>query len=339
MEQRLFSEHDPRVRLLWDAHALEQFMTNPVGFILFTNGGWRSPTSSASKVFGSVYHEARQALAVAESDEGKRTDEALERVLGGALRLAAEANLLEAPATKEQQTRITPDNLARSLVWYWKNPDTLHPDLVLVRDPETGAPQIEVAVAKQLPITTPWGEPYYLCGYLDTLYQSLSTGQVVIRELKTTAKSVNMWYTLNLTTSTQVLTYQWLQSRVLNPAMGIQASMSLDMTEVGVGFTRFHTNHVTTAELTLDAWLNAICAIIKMAESAAIAGNLDEESLYKGNSVWYPHGLSPFRVDTDEAPLRDIMMSPPPMRRGLVKQHYDHVGPWNPSIERDLALV
>jgi hypothetical protein len=340
-----FSPSIPQLRLAWDATTLAAYMEDPLAYSLQYVGGWRQRATSAPLLWGSLWHAARERFAVGLA-HGVDGDELLYTVLDETLDEADRAGLDEAiHPSRQGVNKRTAETLARSIVWWH---DLERPKVTAERTAlfaDANRPAVEVDFALELPITTPLGEPYYLCGYLDELYQD-PLGDICVCERKHTTSQCDPRYFRDLKTSVQVLCYNLLAYEWARRGYGRLDSFVFEVCEVGVTFTRFHSHPYRTPEYRLTEWLNTVCYWIKRAEQDAMRGLLDWQILLDPAGL-LPLPQSPRRsfarfgpgraAELGNVDFNDIVDAPPEMRFALLEQHYERQAVWNPLTQRSPA--
>lgn len=209
-------------------------------------------------------------------------------------------------------------SLLRALVWY-VDEQSEEGGVQPYTFPD-GRPGVELSFQVPLPINTPDGEPYILCGHMDSFVTAYD--EVGVRERKTTATTIGSYYFDRYSPDVQIDTYDLVAS-VLFPELAAKWVM-LEATQTGANFARFHRHFIRSTEGRREEHLKDIINWIKRAEADAAAG------YYPTNKAsCYSHGGCPFRdICTKDPSTRETWLA-----ASFVKNH------WNPLKTRGAAAL
>ncbi len=312
----LFSKSNPNLQLAWDATSIAAYMECPWRYHQKIILGRHPKVPPAALVYGTIWHEA-VGLYDRLRFEGKPLDEALETALLCAHNMAFCRDLwagytldeLALEGKKEDRNRRTLHTLQRALVWYSEefSADPMKP---------LGAEYFEVGFTLPLPIESPYGEPYLLCGYLDSVVEFC--GEVYIRERKHTTSALSSYYWRRFDPNPQIDTYA-LAARSIFPDLKI-GGVVVEALQIGVNFARFDRRFIHRTQSQTEEWLRELCYWIKRAEADAEAGfwprNTATTMLYGGSEFRRP------------------MATSPEFRDGLLETDFPVGEKWNPLIPR-----
>lgn len=156
-----------------------------------------------------------------------------------------------------------------------------------------GKPAVELSFAIPLPINNPDGEPYLLCGHIDSLVEF--GDEVGIRERKTTAKTLGDRYFDQYTPDIQIDTYDLVGS-VMFPDL-LSRWVMLEAAQTAEGFARFHRHFIHSTEGRRSEFLNDLIGWINRAEADAKNGYYP-----KNEAACYAHGGCQFREICNKDP-------------------------------------
>jgi len=215
--------------------------------------GWTPNGSKASLAFGILYHRALETLDRA-LIEGLPPEEALRQTL-------REALITSLSFESQGDTARTRQTLIRSIVWY---ADQFAVDaLQTVRLP-SGKAAVELSFRIALPLESPDGEPYILCGHIDKLASFNS--QVYVVDRKHTKYAVDMRYFEQFSPNGQMSGYTLAAQTLLQDRLG---GALIDATQVGVGFNRYGRGFASRTDAQLQEFIHSTLHWIKFAEDCA----------------------------------------------------------------------
>ncbi|MDE2107256.1 MAG: PD-(D/E)XK nuclease family protein [Patescibacteria group bacterium] len=214
---------------------------------------------------------------------------------------------VHADPAKNRQT------LLRALVWYVEE-QAEEGGVQPYKFPD-GKPAVELSFQVPLPLTSPDGTPYILCGHIDSL--TTFGEEVGIRERKTTKASISNYYFDRYSPDVQIDTYDLVGS-VLFPDL-LSRWVMLEATQTAEGFARFHRHFISSTEGRRDEFLRDTLYWITKAEADARSGYYP-----KNEASCYSHGGCPFReICTKDPASRERWLE-----AEFIKKH------WNPIAER-----
>ena len=156
------------------------------------------------------------------------------------------------------------DTLLRTILHYC---DTADDRVVPYQFPD-GTPAVELTFRTPLPLTSPDGDPYLLCGNMDGMVEF--AGEVVPRERKTTYHTPNLYFFDKYAPDVQVDTYDlaaWvLYSDLLDPK---PHGVMVEVTQVTATHTKIERQIVTVPEERRAEWLRELQWWILQAEKCA----------------------------------------------------------------------
>lgn len=177
------------------------------------------------------------------------------------------------------------NTLLRTILFYCDTSD----DRVRPYQFPDGTVAVELSFRIPLPLTSPDGTPYLLCGNMDGMVEF--AGEVVPRERKTTKGTPGLYFFDRYAPDVQIDTYDlaaWLYySDLLDPK---PHGVMVEVTQVTQSFTRIERQIVTVPEERRAEWLEELQWWIKQAEACARAGKWP-----KNTSACNANGGCPFR--------------------------------------------
>lgn len=234
--------------IAWDSTRLGLLKTCPRKYQLKMLQHWRPKGESVHLDFGQYYHAALEdfdkAIAQGQSYEAA-TIVAVRRAL-------VDSKTFVGNDYKNRQT------LVRAIVWYLENfrEDTI--ETVILAN---GKPAVELSFRMEIPLETPTGENYILCGHIDRL---VKYGDVVyVLDRKTTKSSLGTYYYNQFDPSNQMTLYTLATQVILpEPAVGV----IIDACQLAIGFARFGRTMIYKTQEKLLEWLEDTKRWIKTAE-------------------------------------------------------------------------
>jgi hypothetical protein len=156
------------------------------------------------------------------------------------------------------------DTLLRTILHYC---DTADDRVQPWRFPD-GTPAVELSFRLPLPLTSPDGDPYLLCGNMDGMIEF--AGEIVPRERKTTKNTPGLYFFDKYAPDVQIDTYDlaaWvLYSDLLDPK---PHGVMVEVTQVTPNFTKIERQIVTVPEERREEWMRDLTYWIKQAEACA----------------------------------------------------------------------
>ena len=221
--------------------------------------------------------------------------------------------VVETHGWKHEDEAKNRHTLLRAVVWYVdEQPEEGAVQPYVFPD---GRPGVEVSFQVPLPLPSPDGEPYILCGHIDSFAQFGE--EVGPRERKSTMKTLGPWYFDRYSPDIQIDTYD-LVSTLLFPDIAAKWVM-LEATQTSAGFAKFQRQFIYNTEGRRAEHLQDTMYWIKRAEADAQAGYYPQNK-----ASCYAHGGCPFR---------EICNTDPSTRESWLKSRYV-VNKWNPLRER-----
>lgn len=257
----MFSASVPLLQIAWDATCLDAIQRCPRYYQYSILEGWRKDADTIN--YGLWFHNALECYERAVI-AGSETEDALDLAMAHLLAEAGEQD----PETGEVvwdslDNRRTRWTLIRALVWWvdeWGDGAVqpyVFPD---------GTPAIELSFTIPLPMKTPDGDPYLLCGHLDGVV-NFGAHDRYIKERKTTTSTLGSYYFKRFAPNTQISTYDLAAEFVL-PEVGTKGVM-MEAAQTGVTFARFARQFVNRTPPMREEWLRDILYWISQAENFA----------------------------------------------------------------------
>lgn len=155
--------------------------------------------------------------------------------------------------------------LIRAVVWYAEEqPEDLDSALAAIALPD-GTPAVELSFRIPLQEKSPYGEPYILAGYLDSIVKF--GDELFIADDKTTKKMLTKQFWEGFQPHTQFDTYD-LAGSIMFPDLNIRGIM-IEGTQLLVGGARFGKHPVYHNEDQREEWYFELTGILKEAEGYA----------------------------------------------------------------------
>jgi len=326
---KLFSEHIPDCRLVWDATALSAFSRDPFTYILTCNLGYRSTTPRPEWIFGQIYNEFIQTLLI---KNGQGADELVKYYINK----AKHQHLNELCSPTELPTKgldALQQTLEERTGWMFIRDFFSEYKLISLCNVEG----IEVDFLWELPLKNSAQESYYLAGYWDAL---LTDGEDLFpHEIKTARKDTFEGYLeYKLYPSIQFRTYELVAREQFKlygmKYKGILADVcSLYKTKS----PQFNLRKLSHPDYVIDWWLVQVQRIIQRAEQMARENLLSIESLFSLCPEANPEGMIRYRTETNPEPTYDIFNMSPAQRFNLLEEFIQNPQPWDPTIKRNLT--
>lgn len=333
----LFSAHDPRIRLVWDASAIACALNDPARYELEYNRGWRA-RPSAEMLCGSLWGEWRQWIARALN--GMPNDADATHHLGEAtpewFEMHPKADALKACEPRSRNAdKATFDTLVRVAL------DNL-PEIVARQKPLHPLGGCEVRFELGLTdgdgqlLCTRYGEPYSIAGYLD-MVTTTEAHPIRFEETKLTFAKPDSFWLNKLRHTTQLRTYEWAAAwtaslqRIDNPFLVIDACGVYKRD--GVVRSDWVPNNIWVIKpYRVAQWERALAIWLKMFEELAAIGGLDGMM----PSAFSPEGQARYEtVETSDALIRAYRETNADWaRRELMALAPKAPEPWDPRKER-----
>lgn len=255
-----FSISNPNLQLAWDSTSLAAFRRCP-RFYQYTHlECWRGLEESDDLIFGIAYHESLEKYDKARG-LGLTYAEAIRIALRHALCSTVkrdEATFKPWTTENKIKNRFT---LVRTICWYLTQFE--HDAFVAAKNAD-GGPAVELSFRLELPLISPEGTPYILCGHMDKVVVDGDYYQVVDR--KTTKSTISSHYFNQYSPNTQMSCYS-VAIRVMFNTENIRAV--IDAAQVAVNFSRFHRGSTGRTKHQMDEWISDTLWWIKLAEKCA----------------------------------------------------------------------
>lgn len=253
-----FCKSLPTLQYAWDSVSLSLLKTCPRKYQLTMLEGWTAPHMPPSLAFGILIHLGLERYDV-ERAKGASVDDALVSALRLALTKAKEM-LISGDNTR------TPFTLARSIVWYTEHYKDEGLSTVVLAN---GKPALELSFRIALPMQTPDGTNYLLCGHMDkvVVYGGPENGNMKFTlDRKHSGYPLDDKYFGKYTPDNQMSLYSASGDIVLDqPTQGV----IVDAIQVGVNFTRFARGFAARSEEQKQEWMQDLMHWLGMAETYA----------------------------------------------------------------------
>lgn len=201
--------------------------------------------------------------------------------------------------------------LLRTVIWYL---DHFKNDVVETIILSNGKPAVELSFKMEIPLPSPEGEAYLLCGHIDRLVDF--NGAPWVMDRKTTKSALDNRYFSNYSPDNQMSLYALASNVILNvPSKGV----IIDGIQVAVNFSRFARGFANRTQAQLEEWLADTMTVIRQAETYADAQHwpMNDKSCDK-------YGGCPFR---------EICAKDPRTREPFLKSNFTR-RVWNPLEAR-----
>lgn len=260
----LFCKTLPTQRKFWDPSALDSFARCGYYGDATMNQGWHNDASALW--WGTLVHEVFEYYDLLRL-EGRPKEECFDLVVRKALGASAVFDgdkWYPHPMSKADRNRGR-EQIVRAVVWYIEE----HHDNPFGRPyafPD-GTPGVELPVGPiELPLESPDGDPYMLCGRMDGVcYGARDT--LWVRERKSTASTLSTKVYMRYSPGIQTDTYD-LACSLLYPELDIKGVL-LEALQTGVTIARFGFMPFERNDEYRNEHLRDICRIIKVAEDEA----------------------------------------------------------------------
>ena len=275
---------------VWDATTVGLLMTCPrkYQFRILKEYGYRSEALDR----GSVYHAALAAFYKADTVEC------------GLLAGLREILNFEGLHDKAQ--------VAKAFVWYTENYKN---DYIEVFD--CGGKCVELSFRLPLPIKTPGGEPYTLCGHIDTVVQYKANGMLAILEHKTTGAYLSGYYFSKFDFNLQINLYLWALRCLLPEELVSHVLINaIHIREANVDFARHIVLHTNDQ---VNQTVDTVCEWIKLGERF-----IQEKNFPANLGSCYQYGQCSFL---------EVCKLPTEMQEDFLAENFE-LDPWKPWESR-----
>ncbi len=301
-----FSASNPNLQIAWDSTTLGLLKTCPRKYQYVMIEGWEE-RDTLHLDFGLAYHSGLETFEKVVATDAD-IERALRLALKKALEVVAERNMRNDDTTKCVKT------LMRAIIGYVDTYATQQHFTTHIL--ANGKPAVELSFKVNLPILTPDGEPYILCGHLDRVVEFQD--ELYALDYKTSKWALAQSFFANFNPSNQMTLYIAAASVVLKqPVVG----MIVDAVQLLVGGERFKRETIKKSDAALQEWLEDLGFWIKQAETYATANHYPMNdtacSMYGG------------------CKYRDACAAHPKTRQHLLTVNCKkRKEKWNPLIER-----
>lgn len=255
-----FCKTVPKLQFAWDSVSLSLLKTCARKYELTMIEKWQPPQMAPPLGWGILIHLGLERFDV-ELSKGKSRDEALISALRHALTKAKDM------LTSGDNTR-TPYTLARSIVWYTEHYKDDKLETVVLAN---GKAALELSFRIALPLSSPDGTPYVLCGHMDKVVNfgdPEQFNQKFTLDRKHTTYPLDQKYFAKYSPDNQMSLYTVAGQVVLDqPTQGL----IVDAIQVGVNFTRFARGFATRTQEQQQEWFQDLHYWIGLAEGYAKA--------------------------------------------------------------------
>lgn len=300
-----FSPTIPRLQVAWDSTSIslanECWRKYQLSMLL----NWHSPGVNIHLEFGGAYAKARENFHHARA-QGADYEEAV--LLGTKFCLSWDDTPFEQDKKYSIKNRHT---LARTFVWHAEQyRDDAYQVLIL----DNGLPAVELTFQVPLDISTPDGDPYTLCGHLDSF--GTFQGEFYFLDDKTTGSALTDSYFAQYNPNTQMTNY-FFASKVIykKEAKGGIVSAA----QLGVNFTRFGRRFIHRTPGQMAEWHRNLQEFFRLA-------------LYYAEINYYPMNTNSCS-NYGGCPFRGICSLDPEQRDDFLRGEFDK-WEWNPLEAR-----
>lgn len=250
-----FSATNPNLQIAWDSTTLGLLKTCPRKYQYVMLEGWEE-RDTLHLDFGLAYHSALETFEKEQAINPGCIDVALRAALKKALEVVAERNMRNDDTTKCTKT------LCRAIIGYVDTYTTQQHFTTHIL--ANGKPAVELSFKAELPLLTPAGEPYLLCGHLDRVVEFQD--DLYVLDYKTSKWALSQSFFANFNPSNQMTLYIAAASVVLTrPVKG----MIVDAVQLLVNGERFHREIIKKTDASLEEWITDLLLWIKQAEQYA----------------------------------------------------------------------
>lgn len=303
-----WSEHNPRLQLAWDSVSMGSIMQCPRKYQYQIIEGWQPNDPHPALEFGIMFHSCMELYEKLLAN-GTKPEPALVQTVRHALTISKDFIGDSHRTTKVLRTRFT---LVRAVIWYVDKFSSQHLRTVIKAD---GTPAVELSFRIAIPLISPDGTPYILCGHIDRL--SEFGEDRMVHDYKHTSRNLDSSYFEEYNPHWQLTNYIFA-AQVILPEANVDQAL-IDAFQAAVGFNRFKRGVTKRFPDQIREWLDNTIYWIKQAERYAEDGywpmNLQSCHLYGG------------------CQFRKICSMRPHAREEWLKADF-HKKPWNPLESR-----
>jgi hypothetical protein len=252
-----FSQADPKLQIAWDSVSMNLLLDCPRKYQYQILDGWVPKKTAPPLEFGILFHRAVEFLETRRAsgmDYEKAVHETVAFILKRSWGFVGDSD----KPSGWVRTRFT---LIRAFVWYADKYRSDHAKTIILKD---GKPATELSFRIAIPLTTPDGEQYILCGHIDRVVRFGE--EVMIDDYKTSASTISSHWFTKFTPNWQMSNYIFGGYVILPEA---PTGALIDAAQLAVGFTRFARGKTERTPSQIDEWLDNTMYLIKMAERFA----------------------------------------------------------------------
>lgn len=258
------SREVPGLQIAWDSTSLGLLKTCPRKYQLTMLEGWHGKKEALPLTFGILFHEALEHFDKLRAEGGTYEEARLDavRYILGRSGKRTEEGIWKAWST--DCTKRNRRTLVRAIVWYLEHFKDDTAETVVLKN---GKAAVELSFRMPIPLTSPEGDNYLLCGHMDRIvnYQ----GATYVLDYKTTAGTLSDYYFERYSPDNQVSLYTLAANVVLEKRA---AGVIIDAVQLAVGFNRYFRGIVHRTKPQLDEWLHDAMEYIRLAERWAETG-------------------------------------------------------------------
>jgi CRISPR/Cas system-associated exonuclease Cas4 (RecB family) len=299
-----FSMQVQGLQIAWDATSYKAFMACPRYYQYSILMGFRSRRESMHLTFGRYYHEALELYDKLKATGDETHDQIVEQVYNAVVTISKDWDTEDSLKNRF--------NLIRSVMWYMMKWE-VDPIPTAMVGPG-GTPAVELSF--QFPLegcSKLTGEQLSLCGHMDGIC-ALDTGQLFVRERKTTKNTLSGSFFNEFRTDIQVDLYN-LAGLVIT--MQSIAGVLIDGVQVAVNFSRYGRQYIPKNKDQRKELLKDIDTIQDAAER------------YAEKEYWPRHTRHCYQCD-----FKAVCAESPAIRQSVLEADFK-VERWNPLEARD----
>jgi hypothetical protein len=257
-----FTKEVPGLQIAWDSTSLGLLKTCPRKYYYNMIEGWNPKDQALPLIFGIWFHSALEHYDKFKA-LGASHDEATEKALRFILCETGERkDGVWKPWTTDcsQRNRLS---LIRAVVWYLEHFKEDPAKTIILAD---GKPAVELSFKMEIPLVSPNGDNYLLCGHLDRVVEFAD--QIWVMDRKTTTSTLTDYYFSRYSPDNQMSLYT-LSSRIVLPRSA--SGVIIDACQLLATGARFQRSFVNRTNGQVDEWMDDIQTWIKIAEGYAKA--------------------------------------------------------------------
>lgn len=317
-----FSPITPDLQLYWDSTSLGAFETCPRYYAYAIIEG-RVPrgTVKVDLFFGQMYQLGRELYDRARA-AGIPHEPAVLSMIREILIRTWDPKLGR-PWTTDDPMKNR-ETLIRALVWY--HDQFAEDDLETVIRAD-GEPMVEQSFRFDTGIETADGEPIYLCGHLDRVARSRTTGRGAIVDHKTTRSAIGDRYFERYSPDTQVSIYDIAGEVVMRERV---PDFIIDAAQLGATFARFQRGNISRTPAQREEFMEHFAIRVLEAQLYAKLGTWPQNA--KACNAY-----SSYQEDFDRwkggCPFRPVCGSDPSVRPAILAAAYER-RVWDPTQPR-----